>query len=78
MLLAMLPISVAGWGVREGAMVVAMGLLGVAREDALATSVLFGFAAAGSAIPGLLLWFISDRNQSGARSQNVRPSVAGE
>jgi glycosyltransferase 2 family protein len=66
MLLAVLPISVAGWGVREGAMVVAMGLLGVAREDALATSVLFGFATAGSALPGLLLWLRSDRKHAPA------------
>jgi uncharacterized membrane protein YbhN (UPF0104 family) len=69
MLLAVLPISVAGWGVREGAMVVAMGLLGVAREDALATSVLFGFATAGSALPGLLLWLRADRKHGVSGSE---------
>jgi glycosyltransferase 2 family protein len=61
-LLAMLPVSVAGWGVREGAMVVAMGAIGVSRSDALATSVLFGFATAASGIPGLFVWLTTTRN----------------
>jgi uncharacterized membrane protein YbhN (UPF0104 family) len=70
MLLAMLPVSVAGWGVREGAMVVAMGLLGVSRTDALATSVLFGLATAGSGLPGLVLWLTTSR-QPGSAAQRL-------
>jgi uncharacterized membrane protein YbhN (UPF0104 family) len=66
MLLAMLPVSVAGWGVREGAMVVALGLIGVSRTDALATSVLFGFATAGSGLPGLVLWLTTSRTPEAA------------
>jgi glycosyltransferase 2 family protein len=61
-LLAMLPVSVAGWGVREGAMIVALGAVGVSRSDALATSVLFGFATAASGIPGLFLWLATTRH----------------
>ena len=37
-----LPISVGGWGVREGAMIVVLGLLGVAPENALAISIVYG------------------------------------
>ena len=37
-----LPVSFGGWGVREGSMVVSLGLLGVTAESALAISVLYG------------------------------------
>lgn len=37
-----LPISIAGWGLREGAMGLGLGLLGVATSDAIATSIIFG------------------------------------
>jgi len=38
MLVTLLPISIAGWGIREGAMVVALGLVRVSRSDAIAVS----------------------------------------
>lgn len=41
-LTAMLPISIGGWGVREGAMVAGLGLVGVAASDALALSIASG------------------------------------
>jgi uncharacterized membrane protein YbhN (UPF0104 family) len=53
MLLAMLPISFAGWGVREAAMVTGMGVLHVSPSLALATSVGFGFSMIFSSLPGL-------------------------
>jgi uncharacterized protein (TIRG00374 family) len=56
LLLLTLPISVAGWGVREGAMVAGFGLLGIAAEGALAVSVLFGLAQIVTALPGGLVW----------------------
>jgi glycosyltransferase 2 family protein len=37
-----LPISIAGWGLREGAMVVGLGVLGVPATTAVLISVLFG------------------------------------
>lgn len=37
-----LPISIAGWGVREGTMVVLMALIGMSAETAIAISLLFG------------------------------------
>lgn len=56
MLLSALPISIAGWGVREGAMVVGFGLLGVTREAALALSIQFAVLGYVSAAPGALAW----------------------
>lgn len=59
LLLATVPISVAGWGLREGAMVAAFGLLGVPAGGAAAASVLFGIGMALIALPGGLLWFVN-------------------
>ncbi|MBI4183237.1 MAG: flippase-like domain-containing protein [Proteobacteria bacterium] len=58
LLLATVPISIAGWGVREGALVTAFGLAGVAPESALVLSILFGLAAIGQGLPGAVLWLI--------------------
>jgi uncharacterized membrane protein YbhN (UPF0104 family) len=42
MLLSALPISLAGWGIREAAVVAAFSLVGLAPSDALIVSVLYG------------------------------------
>jgi hypothetical protein len=55
-LATMLPVSVAGWGVRESAMVVGFGLVGIAAADALALSVCFGLAQIMVGLPGGVLW----------------------
>jgi hypothetical protein len=58
MLTTLIPISIAGWGVREGAMVVAFGLIQVPRSDALAVSVLFGAMLLATSLPGgVLFWW---------------------
>ncbi len=58
-----LPISIAGWGMREGAMIVAMGLVGVSQESALVLSVLFGLGVTIAALPGGVIWLCS-RNRA--------------
>jgi len=63
---AFVPISVAGWGVREGAMVVAFGYVGVPAADALVVSVLFGLLLIAVGLPGGLLWLMSDRREKRA------------
>jgi uncharacterized membrane protein YbhN (UPF0104 family) len=47
-LIQLVPVSLAGWGVREAALVVALGWFGVPAEMALAISVLVGLC--------LILW----------------------
>lgn len=64
LLLAMLPISFAGWGVREGAMVVALGFVGVSAEQSVAISVCFGLALIVIGLPGGLLWFFQRKQAS--------------
>lgn len=55
-LITFIPLSFAGWGVREGASVVMLGLVGIGADHALAISVLFGLALLVAVLPGLALW----------------------
>jgi uncharacterized protein (TIRG00374 family) len=55
-LVVALPISVAGWGVREISLVALLGLLGVDREAALALSVELGLISTLLSLPGGALW----------------------
>jgi uncharacterized membrane protein YbhN (UPF0104 family) len=59
LLISAIPVSVAGWGLREGAMVVALGFAGVEPAAAFAVSVLFGLAIAVTSLPGAVLWLTS-------------------
>ncbi len=56
LLVSMIPISVAGWGVREGAMVVAFGFVGVPEANALIVSLILGVILVVVGAPGGLLW----------------------
>jgi uncharacterized membrane protein YbhN (UPF0104 family) len=58
MLISLLPISIGGWGVREGAMVIALGLVGVESSDALLISVMYGLGTAAIGVSGGVLWLL--------------------
>lgn len=64
LLISMVPITVAGWGLREGAMVTALGLLGVAAADAVAISVIFGLVMVAVGAPGGVLWVATRRMEA--------------
>jgi len=70
-LLTTLPISVAGWGVREGAMVAGFSLVGVPADGALAVSVLFGLASVIVSLPGGIVWLVG--RPAGAPPSNLSP-----
>ena len=55
---AAVPISVNGWGVREGVMVAGFALFGIAQPDAFLVSVFLGLAVVVSALPGGWSWLI--------------------
>jgi glycosyltransferase 2 family protein len=59
LLISMLPISVGGWGVREGLMVVALHGFGIPTEEALLPSILFGLCAVTATLPGGIFWVIN-------------------
>lgn len=67
LLILTLPISIGGWGVREGAMVWGFGLVGVANEAALALSLLFGVLVLIVSLPGGIVWLMTrGRNETSA------------
>jgi uncharacterized membrane protein YbhN (UPF0104 family) len=59
LLVATVPISIAGWGVRESSMVVAFTYAGLASSDGLSLSILFGAATFVVGIIGGLVWIAS-------------------
>lgn len=55
LLLSLLPISVGGWGVREGALVAAFSLVGVPPELTLTVSIAFGLILLVASLPGSIV-----------------------
>ena len=59
MLITMLPISIAGWGVREATMMVAFGYAGLAQTDGTIVSLIFGASSFVVGAIGGLVWILS-------------------
>jgi hypothetical protein len=57
-LITMLPISIAGWGVREATMIVAFGYTGLTQADGLMVSILFGASYFMVGAIGGLVWIL--------------------
>ncbi len=55
-LITFLPVSFAGWGVREGASIIMFAAVGLGADQAATLSVLFGVALILAGLPGCLLW----------------------
>lgn len=60
-LVSVLPISIAGWGLRETAMVSAFGFIGLPSADALALSIAYGLANLVIGLPGGAIWLLTGR-----------------
>lgn len=58
LLVAVIPISIGGWGIREAAMIYLMALVGVSTEVALALSVQLGILSMLVTIPAGILWLM--------------------
>lgn len=58
MVAASVPISIAGWGVREATMVVGLGLLGVDQSEAAIISIGFGLLVLCFGLMGGLVWLV--------------------
>ncbi|MBR0782619.1 lysylphosphatidylglycerol synthase transmembrane domain-containing protein [Bradyrhizobium iriomotense] len=63
-LLTAVPISISGWGVREGAMVACLGLAGVPSEEALSVSLLLGAVSVIVGLAGGVIWLASPERGS--------------
>jgi uncharacterized membrane protein YbhN (UPF0104 family) len=76
LLIAALPIAVAGWGVREGAMIVGYGLFGIAPAAALAVSIAFGLASLVFSLPGALFIRWGKQKQAAAPDERQGEKLA--
>lgn len=63
-LITFFPLSFAGWGVREGAAVLLLGVAGLSSGEALAVSVLLGLGSLAAGLPGLPLWLADGGRRS--------------
>jgi uncharacterized protein (TIRG00374 family) len=68
--IAMLPISVAGWGIREGTTIVAFGALGVSADIAFNSSVVFALVTLAVSLIGGALWLIDRREIEAIAAQS--------
>ncbi|MFO1059984.1 MAG: lysylphosphatidylglycerol synthase transmembrane domain-containing protein [Dongiaceae bacterium] len=70
LLIQVIPVSLAGWGVREVALAHLLGAYGIGGERAVAASVLFGLVQIAAALPGGLVWLAGwdMRRKAGART----------
>lgn len=57
LMISTVPISIAGWGIREGAMVAVFGLAGMPSDYALSLSVLYGLSLLVASLPGGISWW---------------------
>jgi uncharacterized membrane protein YbhN (UPF0104 family) len=67
-LLATIPISIAGWGVRESAMVMAFSYAGLPESDGLIVSLLYGAANLGTGAIGGMVWAASGYRWSSVKA----------
>jgi len=58
LLISRLPVSLGGWGVREGTLVLGFAPFGVSREVALAASITYGLTELAAAIIGGVIWIV--------------------
>jgi glycosyltransferase 2 family protein len=72
-LITMLPVSIAGWGVREATMMVAFGYAGLSQTDGTMISLLSGAVSFAVGAIGGLVWILS-REKAG-RIPDVMPAV---
>ncbi|HEY9216161.1 MAG TPA: lysylphosphatidylglycerol synthase transmembrane domain-containing protein [Ancylobacter sp.] len=73
-IVAQAPISFGGWGVREGAAVALMPLVGTEPGMAFLISVIFGIAVLLSSLPGLLIWWAFGFDRPAAQAPGLAAS----
>jgi uncharacterized protein (TIRG00374 family) len=71
-LVSVLPISFAGWGVREVAFVKLLSLFSIPSDKALTVSLLYGLITLFSSFPGLFLWVFESFKKSAHLSANLK------
>jgi uncharacterized membrane protein YbhN (UPF0104 family) len=78
LLIATVPLSIAGWGVRESSMVVAFAYAGLAQGDGLILSILFGIVSFAVGAAGGLVWIASGLSMRAFQQARVRQASVSE
>ena len=65
---SILPVSIGGWGVREGAAIVLFSSIGVGASAAAAVSILFGLVLTAIGLVGAMVWLASRYRRFGGLS----------
>ncbi len=60
--LTLLPISLAGWGLRESILIYSLSFYDISSEQSLAISVLYGFVLILTSLPGIYFWLIAKKD----------------
>jgi glycosyltransferase 2 family protein len=79
MLLLVLPVSIAGWGLREGLFVAGFGLLHVPQDVALAASIVFGLINLVEGLTGGIFWMLQParfRQPAASAQQSMETTLA--
>lgn len=74
-LIATIPVTIAGWGLREGVLVLALSYASVSEPEALALSVLFGIVQIAVGLPGGLFWLMARKRAEQPQTQFPDPAV---
>jgi uncharacterized membrane protein YbhN (UPF0104 family) len=72
LLIATVPLSIAGWGTRETAMVLAFGYAGLPQSNGLIVSVLLGIVLFAAGLPGGVIWIMDRGKQIREARQTAR------
>lgn len=67
------PLTIGGWGVREGAAVLLFPIAGASGAQGLATSVAFGLVIVGAVLPGLALSWLAARRAEQQTRKGTTP-----
>jgi len=75
-LVAAVPVSIAGWGLREGALVVGFGLIGLPAGLALACSLFYGASAVVTGLFGGAVWGLGDADGLASLRRSQKEAAA--
>jgi glycosyltransferase 2 family protein len=72
-LISSMPISIAGWGVRESSMIIAFAYAGLSQSDGLSVSILFGALSFVVGVVGGIFWIVSGLGFRVFKGTRARP-----
>jgi len=75
-LISSMPVSIAGWGVRESSTIMAFAYAGLSQSDGLIVSILFGAASFVVGVVGGIIWIVSGLGFRAFDGTSGRPEPA--